>query len=225
MDLKAINCVIVGVSGETGAAIRSLLLRHGASVIGTTRQSGNSHGLVKLSENDFTIEMDPIEAASVQASFNLITEHFSQIHVWINLVGGFEMGETIENYPRAAWDKMWQLNFLTVLNTSQIILPHFKQFQTGRLINFGSAAAESSMALAGPYLVSKVAVHMLTKAIASEVSGDITCNAILPGIIDTQANRHAMPDANVSSWVSPETIAEQILILLESSNSGELIEL
>ena len=225
MDLKTINCVIAGVSGETGTAIRSALLQQGATVIGTSRQTGSQRSLVKHSDCDFEIQMDPTDPKSIQSTFNIITENFTQIHVWINIVGGFEMGKTVENYPEAAWDKMWNLNFVTVLNSSQIILPHFKKFQTGRLINFGSAAVESSMALAGPYLVSKAAVHMLTKAIASELSGDITCNAIVPGTIDTKSNRLAMPDADFSSWVSPETVAEQILVLLESSTTGELLQL
>ena len=100
-----------------------------------------------------------------------------------------------------------------------------KLFGWGRIINMGAQAAINGMPLAGPYCTSKMAVHTLTKIIALENSRDITCNALVPGIIDTAANRDQMPEANHGNWVTPKKIARTIEELLLSDKNGALISL
>ena len=95
----------------------------------------------------------------------------------------------------------------------------------GRIINMGAQAATKGAPLAGAYCTSKAAVHTLTKVIALENGGDITCNAIIPGIIDTYANRKQMPGADHANWISPRQIAVQIEGLLQSNENGALIHL
>ena len=224
MDPKNCNCVITGVSGATGSAIRAELLKKGATVIGTVRPK-HIQTLTQVSPNDYQIGMDPLNRRSIDSAITQISQQLTQVHVWVNIIGGFDMGSLIEDYSTESWERMYALNYLTVLNSSQAIIPHFKTFQSGRLINFGSAAVAEGMAQAAPYLVSKGAVHSLTKACASELNGDITCNAILPTIIDTKANRDAMPDADFSEWVLPETIASQISKLISNQSNGALIQI
>ena len=89
----------------------------------------------------------------------------------------------------------------------------------------GSQSATRGMPLAGAYCTSKAAVHTLTKIIALENGGDITCNAILPVIIDTPANRKRMPGAHHSNWIAPKQIAVQIEGLLLSDKNGGLIHI
>ena len=94
----------------------------------------------------------------------------------------------------------------------------------GRIVNFGSAAAEKGMAAAVPYTVSKAAVMALTKTIAREEEEHwITCNAIVPTIIDTPQNRASMADADFSAWTSPGAIAETIIDIVNSDRTGEMI--
>ena len=81
------------------------------------------------------------------------------------------------------------------------------------------------MPLAGPYCVSKSMVHMLTKLISQEVSDDITCNAIVPGVIDTPKARKSMPNANFSEWSKPTDLAKSVINILNSEINGELIEI
>ena len=114
---------------------------------------------------------------------------------------------------------------MTTLNCCQQILPRMKLSGWGRIINMGAQAAIKGMPLAGPYCTSKMAVHALTKIIALENEGGITCNAIVPGIIDTPTNRKQMPGANHSNWVNPKKIAEKIEGLLLSDENGALISL
>ena len=100
-----------------------------------------------------------------------------------------------------------------------------KQIGWGRIINMGAQTAIKGMPLMGPYCTSKSAVHTLTKVIGLEnAGGNITCNAILPGIINTKQNLQLMPDANHKNWTSPLKIAKKIESLILSPNNGQLIE-
>ena len=67
----------------------------------------------------------------------------------------------------------------------------------------------------GAYAASKAGVHRLTEALAVEWKGKITVSAVLPSIIDTPANRKAMPAADPSKWVRPGAVADLALWLSE----------
>ena len=217
MLIKGSHCVITGVSGATGHHLREAMTAAGAKVTGTQSPNSRPH------PDNYSVDMtDP--TAVVSLVNELISVH-GHIDIWINVVGGFSMGMPVETTTPEEWNRMWSMNFLTTLHACQAILPHFKTRKQGRLINFGSAAALDTMPLASPYLVSKAAVHTLTRAISLELEGDITCNAILPGVIDTPANRESMPTANFDSWVTPARLSAEILDLLSTNRSGELIVL
>jgi NAD(P)-dependent dehydrogenase (short-subunit alcohol dehydrogenase family) len=94
-------------------------------------------------------------------------------------------------------------------------------------VNVGSRASEAPSGGAAAYAASKAAVAALTRSLAEEVRADgIQVNAVLPSIIDTPANRRAMPDAATDRWVKPADIARIILWLASAENrqiSGALI--
>ena len=105
------------------------------------------------------------------------------------------------------------------------ILPRMKPAGWGRIINIGAQAAIKGMPLSGPYCTSKIAVHALTKIIALENEGGITCNALVSGIIDAPYNRRQMLGADHGNWVGPGKIAKKIKELLLSDKNGALISL
>ena len=134
------------------------------------------------------------------------------------------MGDLIENTED--WEKMHSINFITCLNGCRAILPQFKKQNYGCIINFGSKEALDGFPTAAPYLISKSAVHSLTKLISIEMNdSQARCNAILPGIIDTPANRTAMPDEDYSTWETTDQIGSKINNILTDSISGELVTL
>ena len=117
------------------------------------------------------------------------------------------MGQNIDGEISNEWKRMYQVNFVSTLNCISLVIKHMKDYNFGRIINFGSSAALEGMASAGPYIISKACVHALTKTMARELDDyNITCNAILPGIIHTQANKTAMPNEPTNDWVSMDTI-------------------
>lgn len=222
MELKDSLCVITGASGATGSTITEHLYKRGARVIGLGLRGDPRLSLIKKNDRSAMLYLDLGNVEDVAKAVELIQRQEGPIAAWINTTGGFHMGSTVEDTEASIWHAQWQLNFQTTLNAAQAILPHFREQGQGRLVNFGSAAALDSLATAGPYIVSKAAVHALTRTIASELEGDITCNAILPGTIDTTANREAMPGADTSQWVHPQRIAEAVEEMITGNMNGEL---
>jgi len=90
----------------------------------------------------------------------------------------------------------------------------------GRVVNIGAGGAVNAGMGMAAYAASKSGVHRLTEALAAELAGtSVTVNAVLPSIIDTPTNRADMPDADTSTWVSPEAIAK-VILLLASVDAG-----
>jgi NAD(P)-dependent dehydrogenase (short-subunit alcohol dehydrogenase family) len=142
------------------------------------------------------------------------------------VAGGWAGGTSFEEAPADEWDRMLRTNLDTVAHVCRAALPHLRA-QGGRVVAVGSRAAEAGGAGMAAYAVSKVAVHALVRALALEnAKHGVRFNAVLPGTIDTPANRRAMPDADRSMWTSPEAIAGVMAFLLSSESaptSGALV--
>ena len=219
MNLNKMNIIVTGANGVTGSALIIHFYNRANFIIGTVRNLSNK---IDITNGRAMIQMDLLDRFSLEESLVEIEKEVGNIHVVINVVGGFSMGCHIEE-KHDLWNYMYNTNFITTLNMCQQILPKMKQQKFGRIINFGAQAAENSMPLAGPYCVSKAAVHTLTKTIALETPDYITCNAILPGIIDTPINRKSMPEADQNNWSLPEQIAEIVEKIILSDVNGTLI--
>jgi len=220
MKTGDMNIVITGANGALASALVEYFYDRAAFVAGTIRQLSKN---VKK-RHSAIIEMDPLDHHSIDRAICLINDEAGDIHVWMNIIGGFTMGNHVED-GNDTWNYMYNTNFMTTLNCCQQILPKMKDVGYGRIVNMGSQSAIRGMPLAGAYCTSKAAVHTLTKIVALENGGNVTCNAILPGIIDTPANRHQMPDADHANWISTRQIAVQIEGLLLSNENGALIHL
>ena len=220
-NLKMKNNAMV-ITGSNGAAAQKLISYFADSfdvVIGITR-----HPVIKFEQENINIIIADIsDKNQLPDLLDKIKLNHDSIDCWINCVGGFDMGKSVEQ-DEDGWEQMNAINFTTCLHGSQTALNIMKHQGYGKIINIGSRAAIDGFPNAAPYLVSKSSVHALTKYIALENSNNkITCNAILPGVIDTPANREAMPNEDFSGWETPLQIAEKIKGVIASDVTGELI--
>ena len=214
-------CVVTGAGGGTGPAIVDILFEKSKSVVAVLR--GNEESWQETGEH-FLIKADMSDAVTVSKLAEEVCRRLGTFHVWVNVVGGFSMGPTVEEAPAKEWEKMWQLNFMTALNGCKAALPVMKEQKFGRIINFGSLAGLDGMVQAGPYAASKAAVINLSKSVALEYADyHITSNVIVPDIIDTPANRTAMPEADFLQWTSPEEIAKTMVKIIESEQTNEIV--
>ena len=133
----------------------------------------------------------------------------------VNLAGGFWMGP-VEATDPDIWDRMWRMNTTTAFLCSRAVFPSMKAEGWGRIVNVSAfPAIDRGKSLLSAYAAAKSGVLSLTQTLSREgVSHGITVNAILPSIIDTPANRDAMPDSDTSTWIPPSRIADVVAFLV-----------
>src|SRR5205823_5133926 len=147
-------------------------------------------------------------------------EAFGPLAAVVCAVGGWH-GGTVDQTSLDGWEQMFALNarsaFLVARAALAVMLPRGE----GRLAFVASLAARSGDPGSAAYAASKAAVVSLAESIAAQGrSHGVTANAVLPGTIDTPANRAAMPTADRARWVRPEEVAEAIVFLTSEEASG-----
>lgn len=134
--------------------------------------------------------------------------------ILLNLAGGFFMAPVDETDPDA-WDRMIAMNATTAFLCSRRVFPGMRARRWGRIVMVSALPAlEGGGSGLSAYGASKAAVLNLTRTLAREGGPHgVTTNCVLPSIIDTPANREAMPGADTSGWIPPEEIARVCLFL------------
>ncbi|MGF6432858.1 MULTISPECIES: 3-oxoacyl-ACP reductase FabG [Bradyrhizobium] len=208
--------VITGALGALGKVVATEALARGVRV------AGIDHAASTLAATADHIELggvDLTDTAQATAAIDKAAAHFGRLDGLINIAGGFTF-EAVSDGDPATWQRMYAMNVMTALNTSRAAIPHLTKSGAGRIINIGALGALQAASGMGPYAASKAGVHRLTESLAAELKGKVTVNAVLPSIIDTAANRAAMPKADISKWVTPRELAEVILFLASDAASA-----
>lgn len=202
---------ITGGFGALGRAVALEALAAGARVALVGRgaaPAGLPPGAIALAG------VDVADMAAAKAAFDELVVRTGSIDGLVNTAGGFEW-ETIGQGAVETWDRMYEMNVRTALQASRAALPAMLAQGRGRIVNVGAMAAEHAAKGMGAYAASKSGVARLTEALAEEFKDrGIACNAVLPSIIDTPANRASMPEADFSRWVDARALARVIVFLL-----------
>ena len=144
----------------------------------------------------------------------------------VHLAGGYQ-AKPIADTSRADLDRQWELNTVTAFLCCREAVRAMRSSGGGRIVNVAARVVEVPVGGSIAYSVSKAGVAALTRALAIETKADgILVNAVLPSIIDTPANRAAMPGADTGKWPKPEELAAAILWLASPENrltSGALV--
>jgi NAD(P)-dependent dehydrogenase (short-subunit alcohol dehydrogenase family) len=157
--------------------------------------------------------VDLTDERSTAAAVQRVVDSAGGLDVLVNVAGGFRF-QTLGEGDVATWELMFATNLKTALVASRAALPYRKARGGGRIINIGAGAAARGHKGMGAYTASKAGVERLSEALADEVKDlNITVNTILPGTIDTPANRGEMPQADPARWVAPEAVADVIAFL------------
>lgn len=204
--------VVTGGFGVLGLAVVEAALADGAWVAALDRVEPPAGLAQRLgSRAGLWGGIDVADPNAAAATFGAVAERFGGIDALINIAGTFRW-ETLEQGSVATWDFLYQINVKTAVCASKAALPHLVA-RKGHIVNIGAYGAVKAGAGMGPYAASKSGVHKLTEALAEELKGRVTVNAVLPSIIDTPVNRADMPDADFAKWVAPRDLAGVILFL------------
>jgi NAD(P)-dependent dehydrogenase (short-subunit alcohol dehydrogenase family) len=203
--------LVTGADGGLGTHVTTTLLDAGFMVVGLAPKIQTS----TFDHPHFTAlpaKLDSLAAA--KSAVDTTIAHFGKIDLLAHLVGGFAGGQTVRDTDDATFQRMFDMNLNSAFHILRAVLPHMRKAGTGRIIAIGSRAAENPGAMVGAYSASKAALVSLIRTVAVEnKDAGITANAILPGTIDTLANRKAMPGADTSQWVQPASVASLIVWL------------
>ena len=137
----------------------------------------------------------------------------------VNLVGGFGMGPKVEEAELEDFERLWRLNLVPAFNLAKAAMPVLAGRGGGAFVCVSAKAALEPFPGATGYISAKAAVLAFVRALDAEYrDASVRANAILPSIIDTPANREAMPDSDWSKWVAPEQIARVIRFLVSDDS-------
>jgi NAD(P)-dependent dehydrogenase (short-subunit alcohol dehydrogenase family) len=221
MTMKPRGVIVTGGTGTLGRALVRLLLARGARVAVPWRSAEDWRSLQQEAGGAplVGIEASLADAAGAAAFVAAAATELRVLDAVALVAGGWAGGTSFEDAPADEWDRMLRTNLDTVAHVCRAALPHLRAHR-GAVVAVGSQAAETGGAGMAAYAVSKVAVHALVRVLAIENAGNgVRFNAVLPGTIDTPANRRAMPNADRSKWTSPEAIAAVMAFLLSPESA------
>ncbi|MFW2387603.1 MAG: SDR family NAD(P)-dependent oxidoreductase [Polyangiales bacterium] len=216
LDFMGREAVVTGGTGALGAAVVGRLIACGAKVHVPVfaaeeleRFTHRDHEAVALHENlDLTKEDD------VARLYGATSDLYASIHI----AGGFAMGPIVST-GLDQWEHLMRMNATTCFLCCREAVKAIGE-REGRIVNVAARPVLVPTGQMAAYSASKAAVAALTLSLSEELSGSgIWVNAIVPSIIDTRANRSAMPDADHEAWPKPEEIAETIAFLSSPQNA------
>ena len=216
-QLAGRTAIVTGGTGALGRAVTFELLTRGANVMCTylADEELDASFALRQSFGERVIfgKADVTRQTHVAKLVSKTEETFSRIDILVNVVGGFAMGP-IGATGEDDWDDMMSVNLKSAFLCSRAVIPMMIMNGWGRIVNVGSRPALMGSARMSAYGASKAGVLNLTQSMAEELrEHDITVNAVVPGTIDTPANRAAMPEGDYSKWVPPSDIAKVIAFL------------
>jgi len=210
--------IVAGGTGGLGRAVSLAFLGEGAKVATPywveeewaslqTAAAGNAGSLTGQ-------RVDVTDVAAVQRFVEQAVAQHGGVDVLVNTVGGYAGGVNLWDMDVAVLEKMVALNLRSGYALACAVAPVMLRRKRGAMVNIAAKAAWDHAAGASAYAASKAAALALMDSLAADLKGTgVRVNSVLPSIIDTEANRKAMPGANFAKWPKPEEIARVILFL------------
>ena len=158
------------------------------------------------------VTLDLLNEENCQKFVDDVVEKQGGINVAVLTAGGFTMGN-IDSTTTADIYKQYQLNFETAYNMARPLFIQMMKQNSGRIFLIGSRAGLDVSNAKGTiaYSLSKSLIFRLAEIMNAESKGkDVVTSVIVPSTIDTPQNRKSMPEADFSTWVTPEQIAGTI---------------
>jgi NAD(P)-dependent dehydrogenase (short-subunit alcohol dehydrogenase family) len=206
--------LVTGASGGLGGAVVEAFLADGWRVVAASR-SGRPQGAGAAPDRLEEVTADLDEPADVDAAVAAATrDGGAPLRALVNLVGGYTMGGRVHETPVEDLERQLALNLRPTWLVTKAVLPHLVAGGGGAVVCMASRAAVAPFRGGAGYATAKAAVLAFAQAVAVEYRADgVRCNAVLPSVIDTPANRAAQPDADHSRWVPPAQVAAVIRFL------------
>ena len=213
--------IVTGGTGALGRAVVKRLLGAGARVAVSYRRADEWRSLAAEAGAGaalFGFEAELADPAAAAAFVDQAQQRLGLVDALALVAGGWAGGTRFDKAPVDEWSRMLRGNLDSAAFVCRAALPHLRK-QGGSIVAVGSRAAESGGSGMAAYAVAQGgAAHPRPRARAGEPGQGVRVNAVLPGTIDTPANRNAMKSADTSAWTSTDKIADVVLYLLSSES-------
>jgi NAD(P)-dependent dehydrogenase (short-subunit alcohol dehydrogenase family) len=213
--------LVTGATGGLGPAVVAAFLDDGWRVVATSRSGRPPQDLVGADRLE-SVATDLFEPADVAEAVTVAAADRAgaPLRALVNLVGGYAIGGLVHETPVEQFERQLTLNLRPTYLVTQAVLPHLVEGGGGAVVCMSARAAVAPFRGAGGYVSAKAAVLAFAQAVAVEYrAAGVRCNAVLPSIIDTPANRADQPDADTSRWVPPEQVAAVIRFLCSDDSA------
>ncbi len=210
--------LVAGGTGGLGRAVTLAFLEEGAKTAVTYRAQEEFDALKSAAGTSGSrVEghaVDVTDEAAVRQLIEKIVGKHRRLDAMVNTVGGYAGGTTLWELETKVFDQMLALNLRSGYALARPAVRAMLKEGRGAIVNVAAKAAVDHAAGAAAYAASKAAAVALLDCLAADLRGSgVRVNTILPSIIDTEANRRAMPQADFAKWPKPKDIARVILFL------------
>jgi NAD(P)-dependent dehydrogenase (short-subunit alcohol dehydrogenase family) len=210
--------IVAGGTGGLGRAVSQAFLDAGATVIVTYRTQAEFDVLAAAAAAQASRlegrRVDVTDEGEARRVVGEIVAQRGRLDALVNTVGGYTGGTKLWDLDASALDRMLAMNLRSGYALARAAVPVMLKQGKGSIVNIAAKAGVDHPAGAAAYAASKAAALALMDSLAADLAGTgVRVNSVLPSIIDTEANRKAMPKADFAKWPKPEAIARVILFL------------
>ncbi len=214
------SVLIVGATGGLGREVLRTMAQTDFDVHFTGRKAEDVARLQEEFPGGAGHVVDAVEAGAIRGVIEEIDAD-RPLAAYVHIAGGYAGGKRIDELEEEDWEPMHSANWTTLRHGASAAFRIMRARKSGSIITIGALAALDGSIGAAPYAVAKAAVVAFTRCLAEEGKGyGVRANCIIPGIIDTDANRKAMPDADRDGWVAPDQIGCTISFLCGTQSVG-----
>ncbi|MCZ6461290.1 MAG: SDR family NAD(P)-dependent oxidoreductase [Actinobacteria bacterium] len=211
--------IVTGGTGSVGRELLPLMVRRSFKLGVTyiipeeaTELETELESNLDISEDDLILRrVDTSDAQAVDKFVQEVVDSFGGLNVLVCLVGGWLGGRDVEETDDVRFDRMIDINLRSSFNAVRATIPHLKKQDWGRIVLMGSRHAIETPSGQAAFNIAKAGVAALGRSVAVELSDtNVTCNVLLPSVIDTPTTRAELPYAEYVHWPKPDEIASVI---------------
>lgn len=217
MDFKGKGALVTGATGYLGSAVCKAFRDAGAHVVAIYLFDRELPYFEKtLGADAKKVEREKVDVShpgEMDRVVAKILRRHGRIDILVNTVGGY-MASGVEEASSDDFEAAMSLNLKSAFLSCKAVIPAMRRRKRGKIVNVSSQASLQGEEGSFLYSASKSGVNRLTEALAAELKdANVQVNCVMPSIMDTPANRKAMPDADFSKWVTTAQAAQIILWL------------